>query len=118
MWIASHRSKFVGQMNLYAYAAKFSRKIADHFSGIRCLAIDINGQYWAANRVDAHGGSENLRLAHQVGRDLCLDSHNRSNSGMRIIQNASRRGRERTERKGSRYNRNREFEGRTDEAIN
>src|SRR5438034_1882269 len=100
-----------------AYAPKFSRKVADHFSGVRCLSIDINGQYWAASRVDAHRRSENLRLAHQVRRDLCLDSHNRSNSSMRIIQNASRRSGKRADRKENRDSCCEEFKEGANELI-
>src|SRR5438034_5735019 len=50
-----------------AYAPKFSRKVADHFSGVRCLSIDINGQYWAASRVDAQDRkSTRLNSSHTV----------------------------------------------------
>ena len=87
---ASHGAKLIGQMNLHTDAAKFAGQTANHFAGIRCIAIDINSESERSACVNAHGGAENFRLLHQVRRDLTLHGYHGSNCGMIIIKQARR----------------------------
>jgi hypothetical protein len=104
-------------MHLYTYTAKFSWKIANYFPSVRCISIDVNGQHWSASRIDTDRSPQNLRLPHQVRRDLCLDSHDGSNCGVRVIQNASRRSGKRANRKENRDNYCEEFKEGANESI-
>src|SRR5207247_728726 len=67
------------------------REITNGLLRIRCVAIDINHQYWIASFANAHGGSQNLRLLHQRGSDLVLSSYHRLDSDVRLIDNIPRR---------------------------
>jgi hypothetical protein len=105
-------------MYLRTNAAKFPWKIPYHFACVCRVAIDINCQDRRVGRVDSDGSPQNFGLLHQIGRDLRLNSYDRSNGSMRIVESAGRRGREPTERNKNRNNSCAELEGRTDEAIN
>ena len=75
-------------MDLHTDATNRSRELTNRFPCVRSIAIDVNGQYWSTTGINADRSSQNLRLLHQGRRDLTLNGHNRSNGGMRIIQNA------------------------------
>ena len=94
---ATRRAKFVRSMDLHTDATNRSREITNHFPCVRSIAIDVNRQYWSTTGIDADRSSQNLRLLHQGWRDLTLNGHNRSNGGMRIIQNACGRSSKRAD---------------------
>ena len=62
--VARKCAEFIGEMNLHADTAKFSRKIANHFAGIGRIAIDKNDQPWRLVRIDTYGRTEYFRLLH------------------------------------------------------
>ena len=90
--VARKCAEFIGEMNLHADTAKFSRKIANHFTGIGSIAIDINEQRWRFVRINAHGCAEYFQLLHPIGSHFPLHGHDGANCGLRIVE---RRARER-----------------------
>src|SRR4029453_7244569 len=104
-------------MDLHTDPAKLPRKISNHFACVSGVSIYVNCQDGSASRIEAYRGSQNLRLPHQVGRDLSLDSHNRPNSGMSIVQNAGWRRSRRHERKNNKGNWCKEYKDDAKESI-
>ncbi len=87
----THRANLIRQFHLHGYTANFAREITNGLLRIRCVAIDINHQYWIASFANAHGGSQNLRLLHQRGSDFVLSSCHRLNPHIRLIENTRSR---------------------------
>ena len=114
----THCAKFIRQLHLHAHAAKFSRKVANYVTRVRCISIDINGQHWRTSGIDPHRRPQNFWLPHQIRRDLTLYSHDCSNGSMRIIENACGWSSKGAGRKDCPDDRRGEFEQIANEPIN
>jgi hypothetical protein len=94
---SGHGAKFLSQFHPDVHAAETARKVADHFTGVPGVLIDVNDERYVAGFIESDGGAEDFRLPHPIRGYFVLNGHDRTDVRMRFIENSGRRPGEGTE---------------------
>ena len=78
-------AKLIGKVDVDPDAANRLRQIPDYFSGVCCIAVNINGERWRSAAGQANGSTEHFRLFHPFIRNFQLNGNGSTNGWMIVI---------------------------------